>query len=735
MIQLRRAGVALAAAVLPFGSVLTGGATLAQHTGKVSTKPQIDTSWIELANVSPATIPTKGTIVLSGILHNGSGQTWHHLSVMPETSYDPIQTSSDLDAAAAYDPANVVLGQQLPTVAALLSDLAPNKSTRFTVRIPRSGLRISGGTGAYWLGVVPVSDETHPSTLTARTFLPLLPKANAKAKVNISLVLPLRQSPLRTSNGTLAYPGAFASSLSPEGRLGRIVSFGQSANGRALTWLVDPALLDLADNDANGAAQYAIGAEGTSLPVPTPLPTATSTPTGAPSTATTPTTPSTPAGSGPTNSGTASPSSTASPSGTATPSPTQAARQMAGDWLASVTALLQIPSAATYALPYADPAISTVVASGHTELLATADALASASLAARSLSGSPAVAPVSGQLTQREWSALATGETAFVGPSNSPSSPSTKSGGRTLIVASPASMGAPGPASTTSALNLRQRLLAEAATSIGTATTTNLTVVLPSQWDPGSAAGISSFFTQLTRPWINFTNLPANPSGSVSLSKAVGRVTAKQRAAISAAVQLRATTARLVSVLAVPVRGSNVLARQIDGTALSTVSYDAAMASAQYRQAATRTVASIDQLLAGIRVEGTQFVTLSGSSGVITVALHNGLNRPIRVGLRQVDSPGGAAVTVDSIPPVTLDPGERSTLRVHLSARRVSVQEITLTAVTAKGLPIGTPLTFTLRSSPVGAVIWAVTIAIVLVLVLFVGRRLRRRWRGRQEAR
>ena len=92
-------------------------------------------------------------------------------------------------------------------------------------------------------------------------------------------------------------------------------------------------------------------------------------------------------------------------------------------------------------------------------------------------------------------------------------------------------------------------------------------------------------------------------------------------------------------------------------------------------------------------------------------------------------------MTVDPLAAITLDPGERSTLRVHLSARRVSVQEITLTAVTAGGIPVGTPLTFTLRSSSVGAVVWAVTIAIVLVLVLFIGRRVRRRWRGRRSGR
>lgn len=724
MIHLRRAGSALAAATLTLILPLSGGAAVAGDAQRAALKPQIDTSWIQLADISPATIPAKGTVVVRGSVHNGSGQTWHHLAVVPQTSFDPIQTSSELDAAAGYDPANVTLRQQLPGLAESLADLAPNKTTAFVLRIPRSQMHISGGTGAYWLGVVPTSDESHPATLTARTFLPLLPKVNARARVNIAMVVPLRSSPLRTPSGALASPAAFTALLSPQGRLGRIAAFGQAAQGRVLSWLVDPALLDLAQDSANGTPRYTIGPAGTSIAVPTPLPTATSTPTGSTTSGASPTPSSSPTGSG-----------TISPSGSGTPTPDQSARLTANSWLTSVSALLQSPGATTYALPYADPSVAAVIAAGYPGLLSTAKQLSSASLTARNVGGQAAVAPASGQLTQREWSAMAAGETVFISPGSAPRTPSVVAEGRTLIVASPASTGAPGPASPTSAFNLRQRLLAEASTTIGTATTTDLTVVLPSQWDPGSAAGVRTFFTQLDRPWIRFTDPSTLSGGTVHLSKNAPKATNAQRANVRAALQLRTTASRLASVLAAPAANSLALTRRIDATALSTVSYDALASPTRYRGNAARTVASLTRLLGGIRVEGTQFVTLSGSSGVITVALHNGLNQPVRVGLRQMDQHVGSTVTVDPISPITLDPGERSTLRVHLSARRVSVQEITLTAVTIHGAPVGTPLTFTLRSSSVGAVVWAVTIAIVLVLVLLVGRRLRRRWRDRRRVR
>ena len=370
------------------------------------------------------------------------------------------------------------------------------------------------------------------------------------------------------------------------------------------------------------------------------------------------------------------------------------------------------------------------MATGHAALLNSAVELSTQSMTAHGIQSQPAVAPTSGRFSQSEWSTLATGQTVFVGPTAT-TSRSMVSDGRTLIVASPASQGGPGPTRQTSALNLRQRILAEAALTIGGATTSDLTVVLPAGWDPGSAAGIRTFFPDLTQSWLSFTGLPTLPSGTAELSRSAPRASVPQRANIRAALRLQASASRAENVLATPAKAGTALSRQLDATVLSTVSYAADKTPVRYRLNASRTADALDRLLNSVRVEGTEFVTLSGSSGVITVALHNGLNQPIRVGLRQTDREH-SAVSVDPIAAITLDPGERSTLRVNLSANRVTVQEVTLTAVTSQGVPVGTPLTFTLRSSPVGAVVWAITIAIALVLVVLVGRRVRRRLRQRR---
>lgn len=715
MNQLRRAGTALAAVALLLGSTPslahadtpTPAPTSSQSaTGSPGIKSAKNSSWIHLDSLTPATIPTKGNIVITGTLHNGSSETWHDLTVMPATSRDPLTNASKVDYYATFDPTQVHLGGPIPQQSASLSDLKVGGTTRFSIKIPRDDLLISGTAGAYWLGVTPmVAGQPIDDALTARTYFPLLPKPNKKAHLNISLVVPLRGEPLRATNGQVADPKGFTTLLSRQGRLGRIAQFGQAASGRALTWLVDPALLDLADQTVSGISDYGVGTvDSTSTPSPSP------------SATTSPSAPSSPSG----------------PSPHAGPDVTSEQADTIRSWASTIKVLLG--SSSTYALPYGDPSVGALVTSGSRSLLRQAIDDAKQSMNARSLGYSTiAVAPAAGSLSQDAWSALGVGQTAFVNGGTSTAASSVRAGGRTLVVASPASDGGPGPSSTRSALNIRQRLLAEASVAITAPKTTALTVVLPADWDPGTGAG--SFFGPLSRSWISFTDLPiGDATQAPSMHRATTALNTAQSDAISAAVRLRSTANRLRDLLATTY-DKTTLMRQFSATELAATSYGTPSMAAAFATSTNRTADSLDNLLASVRVEGTQFVTLSGASGIITVAIHNGLNLPITVGLDQIDQPGDSTVSVNSINPTTFEPGERTTVRVTVNAPRVSVQEVTLSAINAQGAPVGTPLVFTLRSSPVGAVVWAITIAIVLILVLIAGRRMRKRIRRRKAER
>jgi hypothetical protein len=74
-------------------------------------------------------------------------------------------------------------------------------------------------------------------------------------------------------------------------------------------------------------------------------------------------------------------------------------------------------------------------------------------------------------------------------------------------------------------------------------------------------------------------------------------------------------------------------------------------------------------------------------------------------------------------------------LRLHAQASSIGVHDVTLTPVTVDGAELGTPLTFSLRTSQVGTLIWVILVGGSLLLVVMILRRVRRglrehRWRG-----
>jgi len=173
----------------------------------------------------------------------------------------------------------------------------------------------------------------------------------------------------------------------------------------------------------------------------------------------------------------------------------------------------------------------------------------------------------------------------------------------------------------------------------------------------------------------------------------------------------------------------------LTGAALQASAYSAeptlALAAGQVRALDATTRAQIDR----VRVTGTDFVTLSGGSGSLTVTLVNGLKQPITVGLRaRTDSPD---VKVQTPEPVSMQAGERTTMRLRVSSD-VGVHEVTLSPVTTQGENAGTALTFGLRTSQVGRLIWYIIIAGGVLLAVMIVRRIvmrirLNRWRVEEE--
>jgi hypothetical protein len=134
--------------------------------------------------------------------------------------------------------------------------------------------------------------------------------------------------------------------------------------------------------------------------------------------------------------------------------------------------------------------------------------------------------------------------------------------------------------------------------------------------------------------------------------------------------------------------------------------------------------------LARVRIEGPQFVMMSGESGPIQVTLVNDLDQPVTVGLRMTTP--GSNLRITPVDPVRLGPGRRTSLRLAVSADDIGVHAVTLATTDPGGTPLGSQTQLSVRTSHVSTVIWVVMGIGAALLFLAVAVRLFRRIRRRQ---
>ncbi len=680
---------------------------------------------LELTQISPSVLPARGAVTLTGSVANTSPIEWTDINVAPFVSRTPITTRSELAQAAETEEAAAV-GDRLtaPGVTAAAGDLQPGQSATFSLRVPRSALPISGDPGVYWIGVHALGTSVDGRDLVAdgrvRTFIPLVPNAVARRRsVPISVVLPVRERARRAGDGRLAKPDRWDALTGPQGRLRRIADFGASAGSTPLTWLVDPAVLDaLADYGAGNpplqlGGRRGGGDRGTDQRDQP--------------------------GDQPGDAGDPGDEASESPSAdpTADAAPTPGADTPGADAQTRAEEVLQrllgsIRSAPVLALGYSDPDVVALARRGPA-LLRRAEDLSTTRLTEHGVTGSPVVAPPGGYLDPDLLPALPEGSLLLLTDRERLRDPpvSRLPTGQDLVLSDARALaGGPGPTSARRPLALRQRILAEAALEAtkGSAPARPLVISLPARWNPGAEWPEADFFAGLQVPWVDLVPLSRGATTAYDGTLVYGRSGQEIPAAnVAATRRLVNTSTTLDDLLAEPSEVTDLLT----GAALQASSY---FARPTLRVAAEQVLAldaTTRRRMDGVRVTGTDFVTLSGGSGTVTVTLVNGLGQPVTVGLRaRTDDPG---VDVEIPEPVDMQPGERITLRLQV-ASPVGVHEVTLAPVTTEGEVAGLPLSFSLRTSNVGRLIWyIISAAGVLVAVMIIRRivlRIRlRRWR------
>jgi len=352
---------------------------------------------------------------------------------------------------------------------------------------------------------------------------------------------------------------------------------------------------------------------------------------------------------------------------------------------------------------------------------------------AHGLTGTPVLAPPSGYFDPALLSQVSK-DTLLVltdtGRLANPPLSRLPSGQELVLTDERSGTGGPAPTAAQDPLALRQRILSEAALEVekGDAPTRPIVVNIPVGWDPGPHWRQAGFFEGLVTPWIRLAPMPRGPLATYEGQLTYGRTQLEQEIG-STNVAATRTLSRTSQVLEDLLANQNDATDRLTGAALQASSYSAHPTLQLAAELVLALDATTRETMDRVQVTGTDFVTLSGGSGTLTVTLVNGLEQPITVGLNaRTDSP---EVKVEPPEPVSMQPGQRTTLRLQV-ASGVGVHEVTLFPVTTEGAQTGTPLTFSLRTSEVGRLIWYILFAGGGLLAVMIVRRIAQRIRSHQ---
>ncbi|MDF9716680.1 DUF6049 family protein [Nocardioides sp. ChNu-99] len=689
---------------------------------------------VRLLDVTPEvlTTATEGVVTATGTVTNTSDDEWRDVRIYPLTSTEPLTDADEVADAAASDVDDPI-GNRITAEGAFddsITTLEPGQTRPFTIVLPRAALAVGSEPGVYWLGVhaLGATDEGRSGNAEGkdRVLLPLLPAQPATPPgVQASVVVPLREAVRHAPDGSVADPERWAELLGDDGRLRHVVDAVAQPGSGPVTWLVDPAVLDVAQRLAAGNPERTLAAPAAREP-----------------------------GDGATTDGGAEGDSDRGGGDDAPAADDDLARDAAA-WLEDVLALLR--AGELLVLPYGDTDLAGA-AEHRPQAYARARLLADEALERFELSGVPAVAPEGEGVSQQDLDVLEDDAVLLVGDDRLPTEdeelavgdePVLDLGGRTLVVTDGSAGGsdavatdgdtggdagdtddtgdagdegtsAAGAAETaaarTSGLAVRQRLLADAvvgALGPDAASYSPPVVVLPSAWEPGASASPTA---GLDTGWLRAVPLSELAAGDLPTAEPGDVVTDAGAETLPADVfdrgqQLLVRGARLDEILP----DTDAVRSQVEREAAVLLSYAHRNDVARTRETTQAAVAQIESLLGEVTVEGPPSVTLASESGRFSVRVTNGLEQPVAVELRGAE---GDPVTLEDSGPVELPPGGSATVLLSATLDYIGVFDAQVRVTDAEGVPLGASTTVPLRSTAVSDVIW---IVIAVAFVLLVG--------------
>ncbi|MHB1065904.1 MAG: DUF6049 family protein [Candidatus Nanopelagicales bacterium] len=696
----RRSLAAALVATLASGLVSAAGPGV---RAEESTAPSVIVAIDSLTPLVPA---AAGTLTISGQVISTARAELTDVAVILRRSPEPLQARKEVAAVAESplapeggDPDSVLLPQTRVVVAPVLP-LGGRAGFRISLPLADLGLATDG---TYVLSVEATGRDagTDPAPVRkgiVRTFLPWYPDPAAVAPVALVWLWPLADWPARDAAGVLLDERT-PDALAEGGRLDRLASVG-GRFGTTVSWIVDPALLQTADDMTRG---YQVVVDGEIT--------------------------------------------------------VGDKEQAAARWLGLVRTATQDPGLRS--LPYADIDASSVVRAGMTNdvvrAVTTGPGIAAAALGSTA-PGGLYWAPF-GRLDRGAANVLASaGVTAMVLSADAmPVTDGAGSGLGEATAALPTSFGAVRAVladrglsdilslpqrSATEVIQARQRFLAETAliaSAIPSDQGARTVVVAPAsvRWDPAAALVSPLLRATRTAPWLASATLAQvldRPASSTSRQR--GGYGPKARDAELPAAYM-ASVARASAMLA-------SFTSIIDDPTGISEPFSAALLraeSAGWRtglQAGRELVESIaDDLRASmgrVRVLSEGTITFSGDSGRVPVTIANDLDRSVTVGLALVGRPSLRLMS-EPLAGITIEAGKMASVDIPARVVGGDPLPVEVQLLDADQAAYGRPAQITLASTAYArAAAWVVALAFVAILV-FVAVGVTRRIRKAQASR
>jgi len=535
----------------------------------------------------------------------------------------------------------------------------------------------------------------------ARTFLPYVPKGTP-GFVKTALVLPIRHYLSYDKDGSLEELDHWRRTLSAGGRLRELVDFADAAGTSPVTWLVDPALPDAIRRIWLGNPPRSLApSEDTTEEEPEETPSE-------------------------------EPSPTAEPDG-----PPQedrklteeekAAADAAEAWLGRFEDALQADE--VLALPYGDLDVA-AAAELAPELYDAARERPSDVLTGWGISTTPAVVAPSGYLNEAGFELVTDDTTVMVTDrmfGEDPPGVAQVDGKAVAVMSSGAAGGGPRPGDRFSTVQLRQRILSEAAMRLLSPGRHPLIVPLPLQWQPGDG---TAFFNGLDVDWLDLTTVAdatdrdgreTDPSElTYPVTQERRQLDATSFEAVDGLIDTGETLQNLLTL-------NTQVADTVTAQALAGASYGSREIPNTARTSMVQSRGWITDLFESITISSGPGVTLSGSDGGFAAVIRNALDQPVTVDVRATSNGG---VDISPIEPVQLAANSQSTVVLDAHANRVGVTNVTLTLTDLDGRTLGSSDELPIRSAQVSVVIWLIIGTGLGLLFLAILVRLVRRVRG-----